>query len=94
LVGIVVFRGDEHRGDTPPSVSMPSESGVTSSRRNVLDLAAEHASPEWQAPIATTSSGIHALWGSFPKKFFTISCTLGIRVWPADQDHLVDIGRP
>ncbi len=34
------------------------------------------------APIATTSSGFTLLLGSFPKKFFTSSITLGILVIP------------
>ena len=34
------------------------------------------------APIATTSSGLTPLLGSFPKKFLTISVTFGILVIP------------
>ena len=34
------------------------------------------------APTATTSSGFTPLCGSRAKRFFTTSCTFGIRVWP------------
>ena len=34
------------------------------------------------APIATTSSGLTLLFGSFPKKFLTVSIILGILVIP------------
>ncbi len=42
LVGIVVLRSI-NRVNTPPSVSMPSDSGVTSREENVLHLALQHA---------------------------------------------------
>ena len=34
------------------------------------------------APTATASSGLTSLRGSLPKKDFTFSCTMGMRVWP------------
>jgi hypothetical protein len=34
------------------------------------------------APTATASSGFTSLRGSLPKKAFTFSCTLGMRVMP------------
>ncbi len=80
LVGIVVFRGIS-TVVTPPSVSMPSDSGVTS--RSSTSLTSPASTPPWMAaPIATTSSGFTPLCGSLPKKFRTTSCTFGIRVWP------------
>src|SRR5881397_2143153 len=66
---------------TPPRVSIPRDSGVTSSRRTSFTSPA--STPPWiAAPIATTSSGFTPLCGSLPKKPFTTSCTFGIRVWP------------
>src|SRR5438067_18837 len=66
---------------TPPWVSTPSESGVTSSRST--SLTSPLSTPAWMAaPIATTSSGFTPLCGSLPKIFRTISITAGIRVCP------------
>ncbi len=45
------------RVNTPPSVSIPSESGVTSSSKTSLHVA--RSTPPWMAaPMATTSSGL------------------------------------
>ena len=93
LVGMVVLRSIS-RVNTPPSVSMPSDSGVTSS--SSTSLTSPCSTPAWiAAPIATTSSGLTPLCGSLPKNCLTISCTLGMRVmpptsttssiWPADS---------
>ena len=81
LVGIVVLRSMS-RVMTPPRVSMPSESGVTSSSRTSLTSPA--STPAWiAAPIATTSSGLTPLWGSLPLNIaLTASTTAGMRVWP------------
>mmetsp|Transcript_23724 Transcript_23724/g.78820 ORF Transcript_23724/g.78820 Transcript_23724/m.78820 type:complete len:343 (-) Transcript_23724:846-1874(-) len=80
LVGMVVFRLMS-LVITPPSVSIPSESGVTSSSR--MSLTSPRSTPPWMAaPSATTSSGFTPLKGSLPKKPVTTSCTLGIRVIP------------
>jgi hypothetical protein len=80
LVGIVVLRSIR-RVKTPPSVSMPSDSGVTSSR--TTSLTSPCRTPAWMAaPMATTSSGFTPLWGSLPKNFVTSSITLGMRVMP------------
>ena len=66
---------------TPPKVSMPKESGVTSS--NSTSLTSPARTPPWMAaPTATTSSGLTPLWGSFLNIFLTSSCTFGIRVEP------------
>ena len=79
-VGIVVFLS-MRVVITPPSVSMPSESGVTSRRSR--SLTSPERTPAWMAaPMATTSSGLTPLWGSFPKSAFTSSWTFGMRVEP------------
>jgi hypothetical protein len=80
LVGIVVFFSIS-LVNTPPSVSMPSDSGVTSSSSTSLTSPA--STPPWiAAPTATASSGFTSLRGSLPKKSFTYFCTSGMRVWP------------
>jgi hypothetical protein len=79
-VGMVVFRSISFV-ITPPLVSMPSESGVTSSRRT--SLTSPFSTPAWiAAPTATTSSGLTPLCGSFPISSLTFSCTAGMRVMP------------
>src|SRR5512142_2104714 len=66
---------------TPPSVSMPSDSGVTSSSSRSFTSPA--STPAWiAAPTATTSSGFTPLCGSLPNSSRTICCTRGIRVEP------------
>ena len=79
-VGIVVFRGI-NGVITPPSVSIPSERGVTSNRSTSLTSPCKTPACI-AAPIATTSSGLTPLWGSFSNSSFTLSCTDGIRVIP------------
>jgi len=60
LVGIVVLRSIS-RVNTPPRVSMPSDSGVTSRRRT--SLTSPFKTPAWiAAPMATTSSGLTLRW--------------------------------
>ena len=67
---------------TPPIVSMPSDSGVTSS--SSTSLTSPPRTPAWiAAPTATTSSGLTPLCGSLPSNiFFTASTTAGMRVMP------------
>mmetsp|Transcript_21887 Transcript_21887/g.49565 ORF Transcript_21887/g.49565 Transcript_21887/m.49565 type:complete len:262 (+) Transcript_21887:731-1516(+) len=66
---------------TPPRVSMPSERGVTS--RSRMSFTSPLSTPPWMAaPMATTSSGFTPREGFLPKKFSTVSCTLGILVIP------------
>jgi molecular chaperone DnaK len=66
-----VFR-DINDVKTPPSVSMPRESGVTSSSRRSLTSPAN--TPAWiAAPTATTSSGLTPRCGSLPNSSLTIS---------------------
>ena len=80
LVGMVVLRGMSGVM-TPPSVSMPSVSGVTSSRRT--SLTSPLSTPAWMAaPTATTSSGLTPLCASLPKNWRTVSWTIGMRVCP------------
>src|SRR5438132_1214753 len=80
LVGMVVLRSIS-RVNTPPSVSMPRVSGVTSSSRT--SFTSPFNTPPWiAAPTATTSSGFTPLCGSLPKNSRTSWMTLGIRVMP------------
>ena len=80
FVGIVVLRSIS-RVMTPPLVSMPSVSGVTSSSRTSLTSPA--STPAWiAAPTATTSSGLTPRCGSLPVSSLTFSCTAGMRVMP------------
>ena len=54
---------------TLPIVSIPSDSGVTSS--NKTSFTSPVKTPPWiAAPIATTSSGLTPFDGFFPKKLF------------------------
>mmetsp|Transcript_31021 Transcript_31021/g.90748 ORF Transcript_31021/g.90748 Transcript_31021/m.90748 type:complete len:302 (-) Transcript_31021:81-986(-) len=71
---------------TPPTVSMPCDSGVTSKSR--ISLVASPPSPDrippWTAaPNATASSGLMPLEASLPPKYSEIrDWTLGMRVDP------------
>ncbi len=65
----------------PPSVSIPSDSGVTSS--SSTSLTSPWRTPAWiAAPMATTSSGFTPVCGLEPKNSSTTSRTLGMRVMP------------
>ena len=80
LVGTVVLRSIS-LVDTPPMVSIPRLSGVTSSSSTSFTSPA--STPPWMAaPTATTSSGFTPCIGSLPNSFFTRSTTAGIRVIP------------
>ena len=77
-VGMVVLRSIK-RVETPPRVSIPRESGVTSSRSTSLTSPVK--TPAWiAAPTATTSSGLTPRCGSRSKMRRTRVCTAGIRV--------------
>ena len=79
-VGIVVLRSIS-LVITPPLVSMPRVSGVTSSSSTSLTSPA--STPAWMAaPTATTSSGFTPRCGSLPVSSLTFSCTAGMRVMP------------
>ena len=67
---------------TPPRVSRPSDSGVTSSSRT--SGPSPLSTPAWiAAPRATTSSGLTRMFGSLPPvSRRTSACTAGIRVDP------------
>ena len=57
---------------TPPSVSIPRLSGVTS--RSSTSLTSPFITAPWiAAPIATTSSGFTLLFSSLPNAFLTSS---------------------
>ena len=91
-VGIVVLRSIS-LVNTLPSVSMPSDSGVTS--RSTTSLTSPRSTPPWTAaPIATTSSGLTPLLGSLPKNSSTSLWIAGMRVWPPTMHDLVDVARP
>ena len=80
LVGMVVLRSIS-RVKTPPSVSMPSDSGVTSS--SSTSLTSPFSTPPWMAaPMATTSSGLTPLWRLLAEELLHRFCTLGMRVMP------------
>ena len=79
-VGMVVLRSIS-LVNTPPSVSMPSDSGVTSSSSTSF-TSPPSTPPCTAAPTATTSSGFTLRFGSLPNRLRTISCTFGMRVEP------------
>merc|ERR1719515_484007 len=71
---------------TPPAVSRPMESGVTSSRSRSCTVSLwspPRMAACTAAPYATASSGLMLLQSSFPlKKSWRRDCTLGMRVEP------------
>mmetsp|Transcript_110152 Transcript_110152/g.284650 ORF Transcript_110152/g.284650 Transcript_110152/m.284650 type:complete len:210 (+) Transcript_110152:528-1157(+) len=85
FVGMVVFRSMS-LVITPPAVSNPIDSGVTS--KSSKSCTCEEPSPVriaacTAAPKATASSGLMDLHGSLPlKNSWIIDCTLGMRVDP------------
>ncbi len=85
-VGIVVLRSISFV-ETPPTVSMERESGVTSIRIISAACVPATSAPEsfppcTAAPSATHSSGFKFRDGSFPVSFLTWSNTAGTRVEP------------
>ena len=75
---------------TPPLVSMPSDSGVTSSSRT--SLTSPLSTPAWMAaPMATTSSGFTPLWGSLPVMLLDQLRHRGHAGGAADEDDVVDV---
>jgi hypothetical protein len=80
MVGIVVFLWI-NLVKTPPIVSIPKESGVTSNKSTSFTSPVNTA-PWMAAPIATASSGLTPLFGAFPKNSLTLSYTFGILVIP------------
>ena len=73
----------------PPMVSIPSESGVTSSIIKSPLNEPDKIDPWIPAPIATASSGFKDLFGLIPKKSCTIFWTKGIRVIPPTNNRSV-----
>ena len=71
FVGIVVFASINFV-NTPPIVSIPNDSGVTSSKRTSFTSPVK-TPPCIAAPTATTSSGFTPFEGFFPKNFSTTS---------------------
>mmetsp|Transcript_14899 Transcript_14899/g.51167 ORF Transcript_14899/g.51167 Transcript_14899/m.51167 type:complete len:320 (-) Transcript_14899:270-1229(-) len=66
---------------TPPRVSRPRESGVTS--RSTRSSTSPESTPAWMAaPSATTSSGFTVAFGARPAYDSTSCCTAGMRVLP------------
>ena len=87
LVGMVVLRSIS-LVNTPPRVSMPRLSGVTSNRR--MPSTSPPRTPPWMAaPIATHSSGLMPLKPSLPVRVLTASWTAGIRVEPPTSRTLL-----
>ncbi len=79
-VGIVALRSMS-LVNRPPWVSMPSDSGVTSS--STRSLISPWMMPAWiAAPTATTSSGLMSRLGWRPKNSATVRATSGMRVCP------------
>jgi len=77
-------------GHDTPNVSMPSDSGVTSSSSNVFTSPCK--TPAWiAAPIATTSSGLRPCAARVRRTRAQCRRLSASAVNPADKDHLVDI---
>ena len=88
-VGIVVLRSMS-LVITPPLVSMPSDSGVTSSSRT--SLTSPLSTPAWMAaPTATTSSGLTDLFGSLPVSAEHELLHGGHAGRATDEDDVVDL---
>ena len=92
LVGIVVLRSMS-RVNTPPSVSMPSDSGRHVEQQNVLDLALQHAGLDRRAD-GHHLVGVDAAIGLLAEELLHRLDDLGHAGHAADQDHLVDLARP
>ena len=91
LVGIVVLRSIS-RVNTPPSVSMPSDSGVTSS--SSTSLTSPCSTPAWiAAPIGNDLVGVDALVRLLAEQLLHDLLDLRHAGHAADQDHFVDLGR-
>ena len=81
-IGMVWLRGTM-RSTSPPMVSKPSDSGITSSSsRSPLGLLPASWLAWIAAPSATTSSGFRLVSGGLPKNSATACCTCGMRVAP------------
>ena len=88
-VGIVVLAGIS-AVMTPPSVSMPRLSGVTSS--SSTSVTSPERTPPWMAaPTATTSSGLTDLFGLLAEELLDDLLHLRDARRAADEDDLVDL---
>ena len=90
-VGMVVLRSIS-LVNTPPSVSMPSDSGVTSSSSTSF-TSPPSTPPCTAAPTATTSSGFTLRFGSLPNRLLDDLLNLRDARRSADQHHFVDLRR-
>ena len=91
LVGIVVLRSIR-RVNTPPSVSMPSDSGVTSSSRTSLTSPLQHAGLDGGAD-GDDLVRVDALVRLLAEQLLDDLLHLGHARHAADEHHLVDLGR-
>ena len=89
LVGIVVLRSIS-RVNTPPSVSMPSDSGVTSSSSTSFDVALQHAGLDGRAD-GHDFVGVDALVRLLAEEALHDLLHLGHARHAADQNHFVDL---
>ena len=77
---------------TPPLVSMPSDSGVTSSSR--MSLTSPFSTPPWiAAPTATTSSGLTPLCGLLADQLLDLRLHGRHAGHAADEHDVVDLRR-
>ena len=76
LVGIVVL-ASTNLVNTPPNVSIPNESGVTSNNK-ISVSSPDKTPPCFVAPVDTHVSGFNDLLGSLLNNFFNFSWTNGI----------------
>ena len=92
LVGIAVLRSMSFVM-TPPLVSMPSDSGVTSMSRT--SLRSPFSTPACRAaPTATTSSGFTPLFASLPpSQLLNELGDDGHTGRSTDENNMVDLGR-
>mmetsp|Transcript_8833 Transcript_8833/g.11080 ORF Transcript_8833/g.11080 Transcript_8833/m.11080 type:complete len:105 (+) Transcript_8833:664-978(+) len=75
---------------TPPRVSIPSESGVTS--RSRMSFTSPFNTPPWMAaPIATTSSGFTPRDGFFAKEFFNRLLNFGHTGHTTNENNIVNL---
>src|SRR5262249_47873243 len=88
-VGMVVFFSMSFV-NTPPSVSMPSESGVTSSSRTSFTSPFSTA-PWMAAPMATTSSGFTPFVRVLAEELLPARLHRRHAGHAADEDDLVDV---
>ncbi len=83
------------RSTSPPIVSRPSDSGITSSSSSCCPTALPASWCAWMAaPRATTWSGSRSVSGGWPKNAATAACTIGMRVEPPTRTTPLTSPRP